>query len=52
MFLVDTNIFWEIFLDQDKRSDCVRFLETNLGNFSITDFTLHSIGVILFRYGK
>ena len=24
----------------------------NIGNFAITDFTLHSIGVILFRYSR
>ncbi len=25
---------------------------TTLGNLNITDFSLHSIGVILFKYGK
>jgi hypothetical protein len=27
-------------------------LNDNIGNLSITDFSLHSIGVILFRYSK
>ncbi len=27
-------------------------LDNNIGNLNITDFSLHSIGVILFRYGK
>jgi predicted nucleic acid-binding protein len=27
-------------------------LENNIGNLSITDFSLHSIGVVLFKYGK
>jgi len=27
-------------------------LGDNIGNLNITDFTLHSIGVILFRYNK
>jgi len=51
-FLVDTNIFLEILLGQDKKEECKKFLEDNVGDFAITDFTLHSIGVILFRYGK
>jgi predicted nucleic acid-binding protein len=52
MFLVDTNIFLEIFLEHGKREDCMRFLENNIGNLNITDFSLHSIGVVLFKYGK
>ena len=52
MFLVDTNVFLEILLRRDKKEDCKKFLNDNIGNLSITDFSLHSIGVILFRYGK
>jgi len=52
MFLVDTNIFLEILLGQDKKEDCKKFLANNIGELNITDFSLHSIGVILFRYGK
>jgi len=52
MFLADTNIFLEILLGQDKKEECKRFLIDNIGNLSITDFSLHSIGVILFRYNK
>jgi predicted nucleic acid-binding protein len=52
MFLVDTNIFLEILLGQDKKEVCKRFLDKNIGNLNITDFSLHSIGVILFRYSK
>ena len=52
MFLADTNIFLEILLGQDKKEECKRFLINNIGNLSITDFSLHSIGVILFRYNK
>jgi predicted nucleic acid-binding protein len=52
MSLVDTNIFLEILLGQDKKKDCKSFLDNNIGNLSMTDFSLHSIGVILFRYGK
>ena len=52
MFLVDTNIFLEILLKQDKKEDCKRFLDNNNGELCITDFSLHSIGVILFRHDK
>ena len=52
MFLLDTNIFLEILLKQGKEEDCKKFLNDNIGKLYITDFTLHSIGVILFRYGK
>lgn len=48
-YLVDTNIFLEILLVQDRREDCKRFLNDNIGKLSISDFSLHSIGVILFR---
>jgi len=52
MFLVDTNVFLEILLKRDKKEDCKKFLDSNIGNLNITDFSLHSIGVILFRYHK
>ena len=52
MFLVDTNIFLEILLRQDKEESCKEFLNNNIGNINITDFSLHSIVLILFRYDK
>jgi predicted nucleic acid-binding protein len=52
MILVDTNIFFEILLKQDKKDTCKSFLDENTGNLYITDFSLHSIGVICFRFGK
>lgn len=52
MFLADTNIFLEILLGQDKKEECKRFLINSNGNLCITDFSLHSIGVILFRFNK
>ena len=52
MFLVDTNVFLEILLRQDKKESCKKFLDNNIGNLNFTDFSLYSIGVILFRYGK
>ncbi len=52
MYLFDTNIFLEILLSQDKSVDCKKVLTDNLDDIFITDFSLHSIGVILFRFGK
>lgn len=50
MYLVDTNIFLEILLSQEKSEVCKTFLSENMGNINISDFSLHSIGVILFRH--
>jgi len=52
MLLVDTNMFLEILLGQSKKEECKQLLESNIGSLSITDFCLHSIGVILLRYDK
>jgi len=52
MYLLDTNIFLEILLNQEKSSECKEFLLTNENQIFISDFSLHSIGVILFRYNK
>lgn len=32
MFLVDTNIFLEILLEQERKDDCEKFLRENVGN--------------------
>lgn len=52
MFLVDTNVFLEIFLKQDKKENCKKFLDENIKNLYLTDFSLHSIGVILIKNHK
>ena len=52
MFLCDTNIFLEILLDQEKSENCKKILSEKIGNIHISDFSLHSIGVILFRHNK
>ncbi|MCX9009861.1 MAG: PIN domain-containing protein [Candidatus Methanoperedens sp.] len=52
MYLIDTNIFLEILLTQEKRDTCKKFLEANVGSLYISDFSLHSIGVILFRNNR
>ncbi|MBC2748357.1 MAG: PIN domain-containing protein [ANME-2 cluster archaeon] len=51
-FLVDTNVFLEILLSQDKKEHCKIKLNNNIGILNITDFSFHSIGVILFKYAK
>jgi len=47
--LVDTNIFLEILLNQAARKKCEAFLQGEKGAAWISDFSLHSIGVLLFR---
>jgi predicted nucleic acid-binding protein len=47
--MVDTNVFLEILLNQAARRKCEAFLQGEKGAAWISDFTLHSIGVLLFR---
>jgi len=47
--LVDTNIFLEILLEQTKKESCKNFLNNNIGNLNISDFSLHSVGVHLIK---
>lgn len=50
MYLVDTHIFLEALLGQDKKDDVQSFLQRiDLNTIFITDFSLHSIGIILYR---
>ena len=51
-YLIDTNIFLEILLGQEKSEFCKTFLNQRLGQICTSDFSLHSIGVILFRNKK
>ena len=50
MFLADTNIFLEVLLAGNKAEACKAFLARNSVKIHISDFSLHSIGVILFRH--
>ena len=53
MFLVDSNVFLEALLDQEKTTSVRSFLESvNLDHLFITDLSLYSIGFILFRLRK
>jgi predicted nucleic acid-binding protein len=53
MYLVDTNIWLERLLNQEKSDEVGRFLNQVSGrDLSVTDFTFHSICVILSRLAK
>lgn len=50
MSLADTNIFLEVLLEQDKANDVQSFLQNiDLSTIYITDLSLHSIGIILYK---
>lgn len=53
MYLVDTNVWLERLLEQERTEDVGNFLNNVSGeHLYITDFTLHSIGVVLHRLNK
>jgi len=48
--LLDTNIFLEIILSQEKAEEAKSLLlKSTQHEFFITDYSLHSIGLLLFR---
>jgi len=48
--LLDTNIFLEIILGQEKAEDARRLIEKSGEHFLyISDYSLHSIGLLLFK---
>jgi len=48
--LVDTNLFIEVLLHQVSAGEARTFLENRKGHdLFVTDFALHSIGLLLFR---
>ena len=52
-YLIDTNVFLEGLLGQEKTKEVEKLFQTiSLAQMAITDFSLHSIGVILFRLKK
>ena len=53
MFLVDTNVWLELLLEQQKAHEVRQFLEgRDSGELAITEFSLYSIGIILTRLKK
>jgi len=53
MYLVDTNIWLERLLEQLKSDEVAVFLNSaQSSSFFMTDFTLHSIGIILSKLAR
>src|SRR3972149_588508 len=53
MYIVDTNIWLELLLEQEKEADVRQFFQSiNSPSLSITDFSLYSIGIILTKLKK
>jgi predicted nucleic acid-binding protein len=53
MYLVDTNVWLELLLEQQKEADVRQFFQNVEARLlSITDFSLYSIGVILTKLKK
>lgn len=53
MYLVDTNIWLERLLDQQRSAEVGQFLaRVPTEELSMSDFTLHSIGIVLDRLGQ
>lgn len=51
--LLDTNIWLELLLAQQKADEVQEFLSSsNSSDLALTDFTLYSIGIILTRHHK
>jgi uncharacterized protein len=45
--LIDTNIFLEVLLEQKRWKLCEEVLRKHKGESALTDFALHSIGIVL-----
>jgi predicted nucleic acid-binding protein len=50
MYLLDTNIFLELLLDQDKAGSVRTLLNTRApADLAVSDLAFHSIGIILYQ---
>lgn len=53
MLLVDTSVWLELLLDQEKAESVRKFFETQEAcQLAITEFSLYSVGVIVMKPGK
>lgn len=53
MYLIDTNVWIELLLGQQKAEEVKRFFQKiEASQLAITEFSLYSIGIILDRLGK
>ena len=51
--LLDTNIFLEIILEQEKAQEARELLSKAADfEFFVSDYAIHSVGLLLFRRGK
>ncbi len=54
MYLIDTNIFLEILLEQEKSKECEALVHKAIqsSGFYVSSFTIHSVEVIMLRNNK
>lgn len=55
MYLIDTNIFLEVMLARQRKSECKAFLKTlkeGINNAFMTDFSIYSIMIIMASLSK
>ena len=53
MFLVDTNVFLEVLLEQKNHLEAEKFLQSVPSEFlHVSDFSLYSVGIILTKLKK
>lgn len=53
MFLVDSNVWLELLLEQQKADEVRQFLEgVDAAELAISEFSLYSIAIILCRFNK
>jgi len=50
--LIDSGIFLEVLLGQERMELCRTALKERENNLIVTDFALHSIGLVLLRYKR
>jgi len=52
-YLIDTNIWLELILEQEKQAQVRQFFEhVPTDNFGMSDFSVYSIGIILTHLNK
>ena len=53
MYLIDTNIFLELLLEQEKASSVAAFFKKiDIDRMNLSELSLYSIGIILFKSKK
>ena len=52
IYLIDSNVILEVLLSQEKKATCKKFIEDNLDKIIVSDFTIYSIGILLFKFKR